>query len=218
MSNFDAKQHLIKMGSRMYLETKWRLVWFREEHPHGCITTEIVSLDPVLIKATVYNSEGAVLATAHAGAVDTGKAVWSGRVVEKAETGAIGRALGHAGFGTQFTDDDEVESGHLADSPIDSKKAAKQLGNGGNRRAVQPGTIENHHAVLQTGVTERDKETLLKIFNQVEIWFADDSTEGGKKKHMKNLIAQLESEGVLAPNAPIDKVVLAIIANREKVL
>lgn len=130
---FNADEHLIDLKGRKYLETKWRVAWFREKYPNGCIATEIISLDPVLIKASIYDDNNQLLATGHAGAVDTGKQVWSGRAVEKSETAAIGRALGVAGFGTQFTDDDED---HLADSPVD--RAKQNLGQGQNRRIPAP--------------------------------------------------------------------------------
>lgn len=130
---FNAKKHLIQLKGKWYLETKHRIQWFREDHPRGCISTELVSTDPIIVKATIYNGEGAVLATAHAGAVDKGNAVWSGRGVEKSETAAIGRALAHAGYGTQFVEDDEAESGFLADSPV---------GRSTQRRDIDPTTGE----------------------------------------------------------------------------
>lgn len=204
---FNPHEHIIQLKNKDYLETKWRIAWFRAEHPQGCIATEIVSFDPLLVKATIFNSENMVLATAHAGAVDKGNAVWSGRSVEKAETAAIGRALGHAGYGTQFAgdgnDDDEAESGHLADSPNERKRAAQQLGNGGERRAVQPET------------DGRSRETLAQIYSQVAVWF-DDESEAGKKKHMMNVIAQLERNDLLNSTTPIPQVVEAIIANRRE--
>jgi hypothetical protein len=107
---FDPSKHLIQLKGKLYLETKYRIQWFRENHPRGCISTEIVSYDPVLVKATIYDGEGTVLASAHAGAVDKGNAVWSGRSVEKSETAAIGRALAHAGYGTQFASGDDTGS------------------------------------------------------------------------------------------------------------
>ena len=111
MPGFDPKKHLIQLKGKWYLETKYRIQWFREDHPRGCISTEIVSYDPMMVKATVYDGEGAVLATAHATAVDKGNAVWSGRGLEKSETAAIGRALAHAGYGTQFAGVDEAGDG-----------------------------------------------------------------------------------------------------------
>lgn len=109
-SKFDPRQHLIQLKGKLYLETKYRIQWFRQDHPRGCISTEIVNYDPMMIKATVFDGEGNVLATAHAGAVDKGNAVWSGRALEKSETAAIGRALAHAGYGTQFAGTEEHDT------------------------------------------------------------------------------------------------------------
>ncbi len=116
---FDPQKHLIALKGKLYLETKYRIAWFRQDHPKGCIATEIVSLDPVLVKATITSNDNLVLATAHAGAVDKGNAVWSGKNVEKAETAAIGRALGHAGYGTQFATSEET-----GDAPLSAGRNA----------------------------------------------------------------------------------------------
>jgi len=128
---FNPNEHMINMARsgqtpRLYLETKWRLVWLREEHPSWRINTDIIQLEPaVVIKATIADENGAIVATAHGTAIDKGNAVWSGRAIEKAETAAIGRALAHAGYGTQFTEDDDEADGALADSPVERKAAPK---------------------------------------------------------------------------------------------
>lgn len=133
MAAFNAKKHLIPLKGKWYLETKYRIQWFREDHPRGCISTEVINYDPVIVKATVYDGEGAVLATAHAGALDKGNAVWSGRNIEKSETAAIGRALAHAGYGTQFAG---VEDSPAADESrferTSSGSAPRRNGNASN--------------------------------------------------------------------------------------
>lgn len=120
MTKFNPKDHLIDLRGKKYLPVNMRLVWFREDYPGGSIQTEVMNYDPLVVRASVYNNEGALLATGHGSAnIQQGaKVVWSGREIEKAETAAIGRALGHAGFGTQFDNDDD-DLDNLADSPVD---------------------------------------------------------------------------------------------------
>lgn len=119
---FNPREHVIQLKGRNYLETKWRIAWFRDAHPNGCISTELVDKDPLMMRATVFDADGNVLATGFGSANDKGNAVWSGRALEKAESAAIGRALGHAGFGTQFLDGDDD---HLADSPVERRNASQ---------------------------------------------------------------------------------------------
>lgn len=126
--SFDPKAHMSQLSGKDYLEVKWRLVWFRDEHPSGAIRTEVVSMTPLLVKATVLDENGRFLSDGHASAKlpASGKAVWSGREFEKAETAAIGRALAHAGYGTQFDADDEAD--YLADSPVEPPQAKPSAG------------------------------------------------------------------------------------------
>lgn len=121
---FNPQDHITKLGNREYLEVKWRLVWFRDLHPQGRIETDFYMVGNLMIaKAVILDADGHMLSsgssTVRAG---TGKETWTGREIEKAETAAIGRGLAHAGFGTQFTDDDEGDN--LADSPVERKKQA----------------------------------------------------------------------------------------------
>lgn len=116
---FDPKSKVTKMQGKDYLEVKWRIVWFRSDHPKGGILTDVVGDD--LIKATILDSEGNVLATGHGSSKKQGVA--KTRPFEGAETAAIGRGLAHAGYGTQFTDEDEGD--HLADSPFERKNGNK---------------------------------------------------------------------------------------------
>jgi hypothetical protein len=116
---FDPKSKISNLRGKEYLEVKWRLVWFRDDRKDGTILTEVISTTPLMVKATVKDGDK-VLATGYGSAQVKQGAVWAGREIEKAETAAIGRALAHAGYGTQFTDEDEGE--HLADTPVEPHK------------------------------------------------------------------------------------------------
>ena len=115
-TSFNPKEHLMQLQGKDYLPVAWRIVWFREANPTGSIATELIAADTTIIIRAVVSTEAGILSTGYGTAPAAGKGSWTGRAIEKAETAAIGRALAHAGYGTQFTDDDEGDS--LADSPI----------------------------------------------------------------------------------------------------
>jgi hypothetical protein len=99
-----------------YLQVAYRLVWFREHHPHWAIETEPLELAPdhAIFRAAVKDETGRIIATG------TKQETKSGffDFIEKAETGAIGRALALCGYGTQFAP--ELDEGdRLVDSPLD---------------------------------------------------------------------------------------------------
>lgn len=145
---FDPSEHLLNIGTdkkpRMYLETKYRLVWLREEHPEAEISTEILHLDldkevsaevsewdDVQRKSVkvIKHGKGMVIFKATIklpnGAIGTGtkmqNAAEFGEWLEKAETGAIGRALSGLGYGTAATDEMSEGEGRVVDAPVDRK-------------------------------------------------------------------------------------------------
>jgi hypothetical protein len=121
VAKFDPKEHLMTVkGGAQYLEVKWRLVWFREQFPNGVMVTEPIEITPqqAIFKATVtaVDDEGKVRGSA-TGYKTCTPAQFKFGYVEKAETGALGRALACLGFGTQF--EPEFDEGEmLADSPV----------------------------------------------------------------------------------------------------
>jgi len=153
--SFNPNEHLIQIKSnqsvRDYLPVQWRLVWFRSLCPEGTIETEIIHLDLdrdteeevfvwnnerqrsekvvkhakglVVFKATVHDGKGC-LATG----TKMEKAASFNDWLEKAETGAIGRALAALGYGTQFTGDELDEAHRVVDSPV-SRNAASVSSN-----------------------------------------------------------------------------------------
>jgi len=97
-----------------YLQVAHRLVWFRAEHADWSILTALEAEGPdwAWMRATILTPEGRVIATATKHETQAGFADYR----EKAETGAVGRALALCGYGTQFSP--ELDEGErLADSP-----------------------------------------------------------------------------------------------------
>jgi hypothetical protein len=107
---------VLNLRGKEYLEVKYRLVWFREEHPDWSIQTEFVSITDksALAKASILDVQGRVVSTSHKFENERGFPDF----LEKAETGAIGRALALVGYGTQFCADELDEGARIVDSPV----------------------------------------------------------------------------------------------------
>ena len=111
-------EHLTEVrGGAKYLPVAPRVVAFREQHPTWAIVTEVLDGEPRLVKAYIQDEGGNVVATAHKTIVK-----FSGGDVEKAETGAVGRALSLIGIGTLSAMDlDEGEQ--IAEAPVETPPA-----------------------------------------------------------------------------------------------
>jgi mono/diheme cytochrome c family protein len=176
MMGFSAKEHISQLKGKDYLEVKWRIVWFREDHPNGSIVTDLVNVTPPVVKATISDEQGRIIATGLASAKlpANGTAVWAGREIEKAETAAIGRALAHAGYGTQFAGEDVEEGDNLADSPVDQRrnqpakpKGTPEPANGTTRATLSPdklvNTLKTKAANIEVEVQKADNGTIMYI-------------------------------------------------------
>lgn len=161
---FNPNDHIIQIknrgGAADYLPVQWRLVWFRDLCPEGTIETEMVHLDLdreteeegyawnndtrrsekvvkrahgfVVFRAAVKDGKGG-----SATATKSEKAASFPDYIEKAETGAVGRALAMLGYGTQFTGDELNEEHRIVDAPVDrSAPSLESNGNGNSRGPV----------------------------------------------------------------------------------
>lgn len=174
---FDPNKYVFqiktKNGLAAYLPVQWRLVWFRTQCPDGTIETEMLQFDPdreteeeidvwndekkhnekvvkrangfVIFRAIVKDGRGGV-----ATGTKSEKAASFPDFIEKAETGAIGRALAALGFGTQFAP--ELDEEHrIVDSPV---KRSTSPSNASTRqpdvttRSNAPGSV---HKVSENG-------------------------------------------------------------------
>lgn len=86
---------------KQYAEVPQRVKAFRMLYPAGRISTNILSIENgvVIMQATVSDGEGNVLATGYAYEKEGSTFINKTSYIENAETSAVGRALGFAGFG-----------------------------------------------------------------------------------------------------------------------
>ncbi len=102
--SFDPKKHLISLKGKDYLPVAARLVWLNDEAKRYSIQTRIVQLEETfgIVEATVsiLDETGQTIKTASA--MKREDRQHFSDFLEKSETGAIGRALGMLGYGTQF--------------------------------------------------------------------------------------------------------------------
>lgn len=107
---------LMNLKGKDYLQVAHRLIWFREEEPQSGIETKPLMLDDekAVFQATITR-DGKIVAMATKREDKRSFADFT----EKAETGAIGRALALLGYGTQFTLPDLDEGERLADAPVE---------------------------------------------------------------------------------------------------
>jgi hypothetical protein len=110
---------MMNLKGKAYLPVAPRIVAFREEHPDWSIQTEPVEFrDTALCRAIILDADRRIIATAFKTVT-----AFQGGSFEKAETGAIGRALSLCGYGTLAAQDmDEGED--IADSPAPPKRQA----------------------------------------------------------------------------------------------
>ena len=98
---------------QLYLEVKYRKLWFRLCYPNGKISKKILSVNEnmVIIEARVYRDcndpEESYIGSGFSQKYRTDDINFGLKFLETAETAAIGRALAEAGFGIQFVEGEE---------------------------------------------------------------------------------------------------------------
>ena len=134
------KLPILSLKGKPYLQVAHRIAWLADEVPNYDITTKPLQLeeDAAVYVATISilekNAEGVWHVAKKATATKSETKKGFADFIEKAETGAIGRALAMLGYGTQFTGDELDEGLRLADSPTQtvsrgsSAPAAKPTG------------------------------------------------------------------------------------------
>lgn len=129
VEGFDPAAFLRKLQSeageeQLYLDVKYRKLWFRLKYPLGKITKRIIKLenDYAIIESRVYldrnDPEDSYISCAMAQRWRTEDDAYGKKYVESAETAAVGRALADAGFGIQFSEPGEERDPNPVDAPV----------------------------------------------------------------------------------------------------
>lgn len=197
---FNPEKHLIELQGKAYLEVKWRVVWFRQECPSGVIKTEEVLVDldreveaevptgnwipnpnrpgKKMPEKVVHRDKGYARFRAiiddgkggHAEATKTECAASFDDYAEKAETGAIGRALALLGYGTAFTGDELNEEHRIVDAPVERASSFQYAGNGsdGNSKvaaasATNANAQQSDEKLASAPATEQQLASLRKL-------------------------------------------------------
>jgi len=220
MGEFNPAEHLRKLTRKrkvkengqerwiseehQYLDVKWRIYWFRQVYPDGCIETKEMAVTDKLarIEAAIYDKDpaagGKCLARSRRQVLSTSFSDYT----EKAETQAIGRALALAGFGTQFCD--ELDEGDVfSDSPVGNKSST-------HNKPKEPTVQEQILTMASKKGLSADDATLLMRFkyskdNPAELTAeeADEFIKGIKTTAKERLVAFV---GKLRENVERDQV------------
>ena len=114
----------INIKGKAYVPVSERVKYFREKYPNYTLISEIISYDEnsVLMKATVYDPDGRVLAVGHAQEDRGSSNINKTSFVENCESSSWGRVLSNMGIGI----DDSIASADEVANAIDRQEALKQ--------------------------------------------------------------------------------------------
>lgn len=203
--SFDPRGRFVqlkgKQGSQDYLQVKDRLVWFREVYPDGTILTEEIEVDTkrvVEVETFVWSNEKrrsekvmksalgyarfkATVTNGHGGSATGTKTECAANFadyVEKAESGAVGRALSFLGFGTQSAVEFD-EGDRVVDSPVERERA-RDSNTPVEHHEPSPASLDGHPtpnnehfpAALETAqdasITEQQVDAIRKLCQRLD--------------------------------------------------
>ena len=139
----------IELKGKQYAEVKERVIAFRRVHPLGQIITELSFTENyVNCEAIVFDQFDKMLAKAH-----TREYLKHDFAIEKAETSAIGRALGFCGYGIS-TSIASAEDMQEVDKPSE---------------IFDEPPMEELVSKVNTLLTKQEMVDLLNVFHKVEL-------------------------------------------------
>ena len=114
----------INIKGKDYVMVNERIKEFREKYKGFSLISEIINLteDMCVIKATILDADGKIVATGHAQEDRTSSMINKTSFVENCETSAWGRALGNLGIGI----DESIASAEEVDMAIKKQEKIEQ--------------------------------------------------------------------------------------------
>ena len=169
----------INIKGKDYVMVNERIKEFREKYAGWSLISEIINLteDTCVIKATVLDPNGQVLATGHAQEDRSSSMINKTSFVENCETSAWGRALGNLGIGI----DESVASAEEVDMAIKKQEKIEYELIVGGKYIFASG---KHKGKSIEQVAQEDSEYL--------DWLLDSDKVG---KAIKDNIVKFRSEG-----------------------
>ena len=120
---------IVEIRGREYRTVAWRVQQFRERYPDWSIQTKVQSAaERVLVKATIRDHVGAVMATGYAEELRDSTNILTTSAVEVAETSAVGRCIAFACAGlagAEIASADETENALAAQEQLEQLERLK---------------------------------------------------------------------------------------------
>lgn len=113
---------------QLYLDVKYRKLWFRLVNPAGKIISRIITFteNMAVVEARIYldkcDQEDNYVANSFSQKFRSDDPKFGDKFLEMAETAAVGRALSDAGYGVQFADVGEENDPAQVDQRISGGK------------------------------------------------------------------------------------------------
>jgi len=152
---------VVKIHGKEYKTVALRVAEFRAAHPDYTISTELVEANDVLVimKASILDNEGRLLATGYAEEVRAASKINSTSALENAESSCVGRALAFYGLGG--TD--------MSIASADEVANAIQQQNDGEFLAFMEAVRENFDWVMyaKTAIQNEDWDELAAIWGDI---------------------------------------------------
>lgn len=160
LSEINKQLKTTDVKGKEYVEVNKRVMAFRELEPDGSIYTEIESCENgvVIIKATVRDSDGCLLATGYAYEKESSSFINKTSYIENCETSAVGRALGFCGIGV----DASIASAEEVANAIENQEMLQPATATQKKQVMEMcknNNIDINDILKEVGMAEGDKMT-----------------------------------------------------------